>query len=185
MRNLETKQEIRKQIRKIRNCIEPEVWQRATDIITEKVIQSDCFRETTDLLCYINFEGEVGTHEIIEEAWRLGKNVWVPKVAGNDMDFYCIHSFDELKKGTFGVPEPSDDGEPFHDEEALMIVPGVAFDRKKNRIGYGKGYYDRYLMRNPEIETIGISFDLQMMESLPAEETDRPLCKVFTETLEI
>ncbi|MGN0332105.1 MAG: 5-formyltetrahydrofolate cyclo-ligase, partial [Lachnospiraceae bacterium] len=138
---METKKEIRKQIRKIRNQLEPDVWQRATEKITSNVIQSDNFREATDVLCYINIEGEVGTRQIIEEAWRLGKNVWVPKVFGDDMEFFCIHSFLELEEGAFGVPEPTGNGEKADLSYGLIIVPGIAFDHMRNRIGYGKGFY--------------------------------------------
>lgn len=186
VRNLETKQEIRKQIRKIRDQIEPDVWQRATGVITEQVIQSDNFREATDLLCYLNIQSETGTHAIIEEAWRLGKNVWVPKVSGNEMNFFCIHSFAELKKGSYDVPEPDGNGTPFDASCALMtlmILPGVAFDKRGNRIGYGKGYYDRYLNSNSGIETVGICFDLQVIDKIPAEDTDHSLDMLCTETL--
>lgn len=180
---METKKEIRKQIRKIRNHLEPNVWQDATEKITSNVIQSDLFRESTDLLCYINIEGEVGTHQIIEEAWRLGKNVWVPKVFGDDMEFYCIHSFSELEEGAFGVPEPSGKEEREELAYGLMIVPGVAFDRKCNRIGYGKGFYDRYIKTHPDMNTMGIAFDVQILEQIPTEECDQPLDMVITETL--
>lgn len=183
---METKREIRKQIRKIRSQIEPEEWQAKTDAIRERVVSNDLFREATDILCYINMENEVGTRQIIEEAWRLGKNVWVPKtLADGSMEFYCIHSFSELDSGAFGVMEPDGKGECAELDYGLMIVPGVAFDLDGNRIGYGKGFYDRYISRYPHLDTMGLAFDIQLLEQLPAEECDRSLDMVITETLTI
>ncbi len=78
------------------------------------------------------------------EAWKLGKTVWVPKVHGETMDFYEITSFDELKPGAYGISSPMP--EYLHRQTTdLMIMPGVAFDTNRNRVGYGGGYYDRYL----------------------------------------
>lgn len=180
---METKQEIRKQIRKVRRNIEAVDWQKATETITGKVIESDSFREATDLYCYMNFDYEVGTVRIMEEAWRLGKDVWLPKVSGDEMDFFLVHSVKELKKGAFGIMEPSGNSEKATGEDGLIIVPGVVFDRHRHRIGYGKGYYDRYLTAHPDLITMGIAFDIQLMEKIPNDEFDRKLDMVFTETL--
>lgn len=184
MRNLDTKQEIRKQIQKLRDALSPEEWKEKTDAICERVISSDMFREATDVLCYVNIKSEVGTGAIIEEAWRLGKNVWVPKVISDEqMEFYCIHSFSDLSVGAFGISEPDGTGKVNCPEFALMIVPGVAFDLSGNRIGYGKGYYDRYIERCAHLDTMGIAFDIQLLEKLPADACDQPLDAVITETL--
>lgn len=183
MRNLETKQEIRQQIRKIRRNIEAVEWKAATEMITKKVIESDSFREATDLYCYMNFDGEVETVRIMEEAWRLGKDVWLPKVSGDDMDFYLIRSISELKKGAFGIMEPSGDSEKAPGDDGLMIVPGVAFDKEYCRVGYGKGYYDRYLKAHPDLIKMGIAFDVQIMEKVPNDEYDCKMDMILTESL--
>lgn len=180
---METKQEIREQLKKVRKRLEDSDWKQATDKITEKVIQSDAFREATDIFCYMSIANEVGTTGIIEEAWRLGKEVWMPKVSGTDMDFYQVQSLEELRTGAFGVPEPSGEGEKASAEDGLMIVPGVAFDREGHRIGYGKGYYDQYIRRHPAVITMGIAFDFQLMEKIPVEEQDENVDFIVTETL--
>lgn len=183
---METKKEIRKQIRKLRSQLEPGEWQAKTDAIRERVVSNDLFREATDILCYIDMENEVGTRRIIEESWRLGKNVWVPKtLADGAMEFYCIRSFSELDTGAFGVMEPDGKTECAALEFGLMIVPGVAFDLAGNRIGYGKGFYDRYISRHPHLDTMGLAFDIQVLERIPAEECDSPLDVVITETLTV
>lgn len=183
MRNLETKQEIRAQIRKIRAGIGADEWRAATDRIAQKVIESDHFREATDLFCYMDFDGEVGTEHMIAEAWRLGKDIWLPRVSGGEMDFFLVESENELVRGAFGILEPSGKSVRAPGEDGLVIVPGIAFDREHNRIGYGKGFYDRYLKAHPHLFKLGIAFDIQLVEKIPAEECDCKMDMVVTETL--
>lgn len=171
MRNLETKKVIREQILEERSTLDVLVWQDYTETITRKVIEHDWFREATDIYCYVDCKGEPGTRLIIEEAWKLGKSVWVPKVVKPDITFYEITSYDDLKPGHFGVLEPITD--TLADNlDGLVIVPGVAFDNERNRIGYGKGYYDRFLSANPTLHTIAIAFDMQVLAAIPHEESD-------------
>ncbi len=181
---METKQEIREQIRKLRSGISADDWQAATDIIAQKVIASDSFREATDLYCYMDFDGEAGTEHIIDEAWRLGKDVWLPRVADGEMEFYLVESEKELVRGTFGILEPSGKGVKASGRDGLAIVPGIAFDRRRNRIGYGKGFYDRYLRAHPNLEKIGIAFDIQLVDKIPAKEYDCRMNMIFTEKIE-
>lgn len=183
VRNLETKQEIRKQLRKLRSKMNADEWQSATEMIAEKIIGSDSFREATDLYCYMDFDGEAGTELIIDEAWRLGKDIWLPKVCGGEMQFYLVESEKELVRGTFGILEPSGESITASGEDGLIIVPGIAFDCMRNRIGYGKGYYDRYLNAHPNLVKYGIAFDIQLVDKIPAEECDCRMDKVFTETV--
>lgn len=124
---METKKSIRQIIRKQRKELDPMIWQSQTAEICRKTCELDIFREATDIYCYIDFGGEVGTRPLMLEAWKLGKTVWVPKVHGETMDFYEITSFDELKPGAYGILEP-DAGIPASADDGLMIMPGVAFD---------------------------------------------------------
>ena len=108
---------------------------------------------------------------IIEAAWNDGKEVAVPKVVGQDMVFYKLTDFAQLEKGYFGIPEPAR-GEIVQWEEALMIMPGVAFDRQNHRVGYGGGFYDRFLEKHPYITRVAVAFEFQMMSEVPVEPTD-------------
>lgn len=183
VRNLETKQEIREQIRKLRGGINADEWQTATETIAQKIIASDNFREATDLFCYMDFDGEVGTELIMDEAWRLGKDIWLPKVMDGKMEFYLVESEEELVRGTYGILEPTGESEKAPGDDGLVIVPGIAFDKNHNRLGYGKGYYDRYLKAHPGLIKLGIAFDIQLVDKIPAEECDCKMDMVFTETL--
>ena len=94
---METKKEIRHKIIRLRKEMDPLVWQQATNDITERVINHPRFLEETDIYCYANYNGEVGTSSIMEEAWKLGKSVWFPRIEGNEMNFYLVESKDDLQ----------------------------------------------------------------------------------------
>ena len=171
MKNLETKKDIRQQIYQKRQQLDPFFWQKNTDRITDVVIAHPWFREAWDIYCYIDYHGETGTRKIIQEAWKLGKNVWIPKVDKENMEFFQIHHFEELHSGIHGIMEP-EKGMAAKGREGLMIMPGVAFDGNRNRIGYGGGYYDKYLSKHSELQKLAIAFEFQVLEKIPQEEND-------------
>ena len=180
VRNLETKKEIRHKIIRLRKEMDSLAWQEATKEITEKIIRHPRFLEETDIYCYVNYNGEVGTELLMEEAWKLGKHVWLPKVEGSEMEFYLVESRQELEPGAYGIFEPA--GEQKADgKEGLMIMPGVAFDKDGHRIGYGGGFYDKYLEKHPELYAIAVAFELQMYPEIPWEEYDIRPQKIVTE----
>lgn len=163
--------------------MEPSEWAERTNMIRDRVISCDPFREATDLFCYMDFQKEAGTRQIIEEAWRLGKSVWLPRVEGTEIEFYEIFDFSQLVSGSMGIPEPDGTTERADGNDGLVLMPGVAFDRNCRRIGYGMGYYDRYLTAHPTLDTMAIAFDIQLLEQIPEEEGDVcPDC-ILTETL--
>lgn len=178
---METKKQIREQYVKKRRGIPFKLRQEKTEQIKEKVTAHPWFQEAACILCYVDFDAEAGTRGIIEESWKQGKKVAVPRISGDMMNFYEITSFDNLIPGTFGVLEPPADiiWEPF---EGLVIMPGVAFDRDRHRIGYGKGYYDRYLCKRPRLKTMAAAFDIQIAKKIPYEEHDIRPSLLVTET---
>lgn len=181
MKNLETKKQIREEYVNRRREIPLNLRRKKTESIREKVTAHPWFQEASCILCYVDFDAEAGTRGIIEEAWRQGKKVAVPRIAGGNMDFYEITDFDILVPGTFGVPEPPG-GKIWDPEEGLVIMPGVAFDRDRHRIGYGKGYYDRYLCKRPQLKTMAAAFDIQVAKRIPYEEHDIRPAILVTET---
>jgi 5-formyltetrahydrofolate cyclo-ligase len=146
-------------------------WKDATAEIAKQVAEHPLYLQAADIYCYVDYNGEVGTRAMIEEAWRQGKNVWVPRVLGAEMEFFQIHSYDELLPGTKGILEP-EEGIPGTGENGLMIMPGVAYDRALHRIGYGGGYYDKYLEKHPQLKRMAIAFDYQVMEAVPCDVHD-------------
>lgn len=182
-RNLETrtKEEIRNQMLRMRAELALSDWEEKTGAIARLVIGQEAFRGARDVLCYLDVRGEAGTKGILEAALTAGKRVWAPRVTGRRMEFYRLRSLDAVRPGVYGIPEPESQ-EMAELEEGLAIVPGVAFDGRGNRLGYGGGYYDRFLTAHPAFTSIGICFGFQMVQSLPAEETDRPVQCLITES---
>ena len=107
-------------------------------MIADRVITLPEYKDAKRILAYADYNHEVMTGFIIEAAWRDGKEVAVPKVVGQDMVFYKLTDFAQLEKGYFGIPEPAR-GEIVQWEDAMMVMPGVAFDKENHRVGYGGG----------------------------------------------
>ena len=103
----------------------------------------------------------------------------VPKVYGEEMRFIYLTDLSKVAKGYSGIPEPVGDGPVADDPRALVLMPGLAFDRKGHRIGYGGGFYDKFLAREPEHPTIALCYDFQLLPELETEEFDIPVDTVL------
>lgn len=178
----ESKHEIRKCVLALREQLSDEERERGELLLTERILGHQWFYGSEDFLCFVSYGSEIGTHSLIEEAFRLGKRVYAPKVESGEepvMEFYRISSLDELETGYKGIPEPSGKTEKYvyfaeRAEKTLLLMPGAAFDRYHNRLGYGKGFYDRYLAGKEalQLRSIAVGFKCQLVEELPAEKTD-------------
>ena len=177
---MEIKKRIRKLIADRRSVIKTDEIKEASVKICEKVIALREFVDCAYVYAYIDFNNEVETKGIIEEAWRNGKKVAVPKITDNRMDFYEITSFEQLQKGYYGILEPQG-CEMANAEDALMIVPGVAFDKKRHRVGYGGGFYDRYLEQHRKHVTVAVAFEFQIVDEAPCDVFDIIPQKLITE----
>ena len=174
------KNKIRKEILEIRRNLSEEYVSETSRKITDKILDLPEYKNADLIFCYIAAKNEVQTNLLIEDAWKCGKRMAVPKVHGKEMSFYEIHSFNQLKTGNFGIKEP-DDSCPLIEkpnDSSIVIMPGVAFDRTGNRIGYGGGYYDRYFQKYPEIYKIAPAYDFQIVPSIEAEEHDIKVDKI-------
>ena len=168
---MESKKDIRKRVLENRNCISDKEWEDKSRLICEKVVTHPFFLQADAIYCYVDYRREVGTADIIEQAWISGKKVASPKVLGDEMEFYYIQSFEDLSEGYKGIFEPKQTNLA-SDKNVLVIMPGAAFDATCNRIGYGKGYYDKYLQMHRNYKTIAIAFELQLVEVIPSEDYD-------------
>ena len=117
---------------------------------------------------------------ILEQALRDGKRVALPKCYGSEMRFIYTDDLTKIGKSSCGVPEPLADKPIAHDETALVLMPGLAFDREGHRMGYGGGYYDRFLAAEPGHPTVALCFDFQIVEQIPTEEYDIPVDLVLS-----
>lgn len=188
------KREIRKMVLGQRDALAEGARRRASLLLTERIAGHQWFYGAESLLCFVSYGSEISTRDILLEAFRAGKKVYVPKVmqgpAGEtgaaDMEFFRIFSMEELAEGYRGIPEPPGNTEryslvPGLAERTLMLMPGVAFDRYRNRIGYGKGFYDRFLADRTELQlrTIAVGFRCQLLERLPVPDRDIRPCQVI------
>lgn len=157
-----------------------EDWCAKSYSICDKVTSHPFFLKAENIYCYIDVRREVGTREIIETAWSMGKRVAIPRTYEGDMEFYYFRSYDELIMGEYRIPTP-----PIlncaKSKNPLIIMPGAVFDYDRHRIGYGKGYYDKYLDRHPNANTIALAFSFQVLSSIPYETHDRCPEYLFTE----
>lgn len=179
---METKAELRKRILKIRSNINPEdrIWM--DERIFKHLSKLDCINEADSVLVYVSYNGEADTIKLIKYLLENGKKVATPRVNGDDMDFYEIKSLENLVDGYKGIPEPSKDCSIVYPEgKSIILVPGSAFDKNLFRMGYGKGYYDRYIAMHKGMFSIGISYGFQIQDRIPIDEWDRSLDMIVTE----
>lgn len=168
-----------------RDGLDEEMRKRAGILLTERILGHQWFYRSEILLGFASYGSEINTYEILGEALKAGKKVYLPKVLTEthgepEMAFLRIDSLQELRPGYRGIPEPFGQTPEYRyaaeeAERTLMLMPGVAFDGYRNRIGYGKGFYDRYLADKPAlwVRTIAVGFRCQMLEGeLPHEEED-------------
>lgn len=185
------KKSIRKEILKIRDNLDREEKEYMDSIIESRFINSDQYIHAGKIFIYISYSSEINTKNIILKAIKDGKKIYVPRteVKNKNMDAVNIISFDKLVSNVYGILEPSKE-ENFIDpnELDLIVVPGVAFDRKKGRMGYGAGYYDRYLKKidkrySKKISKIALAYDFQIIDEVPMHENDMPVDYIITNTI--
>lgn len=158
----EYKKELRDRCRQLRTDMSPEKKAEKDRLILERILSSDAYKNASVILTYVSTAIEVDTLALIEQAMKDKKRVAVPRCIDGtrNMDFYFISSLSDLEKGTFGVmePVPAKCVKAYAFETALCIVPGLSFDMKGYRLGYGKGYYDRFLSAHPRLVKMGVCY---------------------------
>lgn len=156
-----------------------------SDLSTEimsRVEQTELFRTASCVALYHALPGEVQTAEFIEK-WYREKQLLLPVVHGDDLELRLYTGPEAVKAGAFGILEPVA-GSPVIPTIDLIIVPGVAFDRQKNRLGRGKGYYDR-LLTLVEAPKLGVCFGFQLFDRIPAEPFDQKMDLILTENEQV
>ena len=176
----EQKKKLRREILARRDALTKEERERGKFLITERILGHQWYYLSDTILGFVSYGSEICTTEILETALQDGKCVYVPKVEGREMQFYRIRSLTELKEGYKGIPEPEGNTEryvfaPETADKCLLLMPGSVFDPLGNRMGYGAGFYDRYLADKEalRLRSIGIGFRCQLATTVPTEETDR------------
>jgi 5-formyltetrahydrofolate cyclo-ligase len=175
---------IRRQVLAMRNALSTGAVAAMSAEIVRRLTDLSEVGTAATLMVYLGFGSEVQTDGLIRWGWAAGKRIAVPLCAADGCLTPCrIEGFEELEKGHYGIREPA---AACRRPEALgridaVLVPAVAFDRYGYRVGYGGGYYDRFLPRAPRAARIGLAFSGQIVDALPAEAHDVPVDLIVTE----
>lgn len=184
--NKEEKKILRNKILSIRNSLDKEIKDKMDYEIYNKLINSELYLKAKNIFIYISFDKEIETKRIINKALNDEKNVYIPKIYRHDKSMKAIRlkSSEDLKENSMGILEPIEDSDYINKEEIdLIIVPGVVFDLNGNRIGYGGGYYDRYLEDIKEVSNkVVLAYDLQVVDFIEPESHDINIDYIITNT---
>lgn len=195
---LQDKKAFRKERLQKRDALSEEYRKRADAARNEMLWKEPWFREAAVLLFYVSFRSEADTRMLLAEALAAGKEVAVPKVDGKNMEFFRITSMEQLKAGYQGILEPDETCERLDEKllsqgtrkawfrgevknDVLLLVPGCAFDVTGGRMGYGGGFYDRFIERYPDALRVALAYNIQMVPKVPQEAHDMPMDVVVTE----
>ena len=169
------KKELRRSIREQKRAMsEAEINARSAKL-GELFAASEAYKNAKTIYGYMPYNQEVRTVPMLERALKDGKRVAVPKCYGDEMKFIFLDDLSKVEKGDAGVPEPIADGPVADDETALVLMPGLAFDPQGHRVGYGGGFYDKFLAAEPDHPTLALCYAFQMLPSLETEEHDIPV----------
>ena len=173
------KKELRRSIRERKRAMTEEEIVSRSEKLGALFAQSEAYKNAKTIYGYLPYNQEVRTVPMLEQALKDGKRVAVPKVYGDEMKFLYLDDLTQVEKGYAGIPEPIADGPVADDDTALVLMPGLAFDPAGHRIGYGGGFYDKFLAAEPNHPTLALCYEFQMLPELHTEEHDIPVDTVL------
>lgn len=173
------KKALRQQIRERKRAMTEEEIVLRSEKLADLFAASEIYQNAKTVYGYLPYNQEVRTVPILERAIRDGKRVAVPKIYGDTMNFLYLDDLAKVEKNSMGIPEPVADEPVAEDQTALVLMPGLAFTKNGDRMGYGGGFYDRFLAQEPQHPTVALCYDFQVVESLPTEEFDIPVDMVL------
>lgn len=181
--NHQSKQELRKSLKFARSRVVKKADK--DNYILNTFVNSSLYRDSKQILMYMALDDEINVDALLDLSRINGKSIAVPYCVDNDgnMDFYYINSLDDLVEGSFGVREPNikicKKVSDYND--SVILVPAIAFDKRGFRLGYGKGYYDRFLSNYPFI-SVGLCYNSLIQKELPINEYDQSVDYIITDT---
>lgn len=176
---------IRKKMSRIRSNMDKNEHREKSKIIVEKLMKSKFYKESDTIMIYVSFRREIDTHEFIKKAIKDGKTILVPITIdkGKQLKPSHLKDFDELEIGFYNILTPKEEFVRYVDPKDidLVIVPGLGFDKEGYRVGFGGGYYDRFLSNLDSAIKLSIAFDFQILDRVPREDFDIPVDYILTE----
>lgn len=181
----EKKARLRKSIQEKRDRLDHSEHKRSSKKIIDKLCGLKIYLESRCIFAYYPFRSEIDTKILIKRALDDKKEVVLPRVSGDGLRLFLVSDIhNSLEKGSFGImePVPRNNREASLGDVELVIVPGVAFDKGLNRLGYGGGYYDRILQGlDKKTKKIALCFQMQIVESVPVGDHDKKVDMIITE----
>ncbi len=166
---------LRKSIREKKRAMTDAQIEEKSALLKDLFMQTEQYKNATVIYGYLPYNQEVRTVPILLQAMRDGKKVAVPKVYGDEMRFIYLDDISAVSTGYAGIPEPVADFPIAEDSTALVLMPGLAFDKQGHRIGYGGGFYDKFLEKEPDHPKVALCYDFQVLPSLEVLEHDIPV----------
>lgn len=175
------KKAFRAEIKAKKRAMTVEEIESASQRLTEKFLATDAYKNARSIYAYLPYNQEIRTWNLVRQAFADGKRVAVPKCYDDVMKFLWIENLDRIAPGAFKIPEPIDDEPEADDGSALILMPGLAFDPQGHRLGYGGGFYDKYLADHPDHTLVALCYDFQMFDHIETEAHDIPVDLVIAD----
>ena len=169
------KQALRKAIRERKRAMTESEIVAKSEALGALFLASEAYQKAQTIYGYLPYNQEVRTVSMLQRALDDGKRVAVPKCYGDEMRFIYLDDLSKVEKGYCNIPEPIADEPVADDPTALVLMPGLAFDPQGHRMGYGGGFYDKFLAAEPNHPTLALCYDFQMMDHLETEAHDIPV----------
>ena len=173
------KKELRQKIRQQKREMTEEQIRTASEKLGELFAADPLYQQAKTIYGYLPYNQEVRTVPMLQRALDEGKRVAVPKCYGDEMRFIYLDDLSQVAEGYCGIPEPILDEPVADDPAALVLMPGLAFTEQGQRIGYGGGFYDKFLAQEPNHPTLALCYSFQMVDEIPVEEFDKPVDRVL------
>jgi 5-formyltetrahydrofolate cyclo-ligase len=177
----QSKKTLRKKMKKMWQIIPVEEIEALSREVMANFLSLDKVKEAESFFIYVSLDDEVQTHDLIKALLKKGKVVTVPKIIAEGlMDAYQITDWHQLKPGKYNIPEPVIKY-PYKGKIDICIAPSVAITEKRHRLGRGRGYYDRFLAKHPDVFVVALAFNQQIVDKIPFEQTDKLVNVIVTE----
>lgn len=179
MDTAEQKKQLRKEIKQKKNMLTGSDAKVRANAVFAEVEAMDEFRNAQVVMAFWSMPDELPTHDFVVK-WSRSKKMVLPVVVGNDLELRLFEGTEQLEQSdNFGIMEPKTGKIVNPKEIEFAIIPGVAFDKKGNRLGRGKGFYDRTMNLLGEIPKVGVGYEFQLVDSIPVAEFDLPVNRVI------
>lgn len=178
---MESKKDIRKRKEEIRKDFSLEQRKEWSNAIFFHFKQLPIWKSIKNIYGYASIKEEVESWNFFDEALNLNKNIWLPRVMGENMDFFAYQGISSMEKSAFGILEPGKDSPKASFSDGVFLVPALSVDERGYRLGYGGGYYDKCLSQHPDLLRVGILYEICKEKVLPIEPFDVPLDILITE----